>query len=255
MRYSNRVTYEQSVYYPIHLYGFIVYYISQYNYNYFCWGNCYRMFINKKYLMMFLFLGLSTLTFVSGQEDTEVNVIKVKQGNPYLLIFPCVQNGAICPPVTICQATGFSPDQTSFFTNVTATNNGTYYNITRDGIHPLGLYRNEITCNNGTANGFDTVWIKITPTGDSRGFSLPIILGLGAFILLFTALFYRNPYFGIIAGFMFGMAGVYLVIYGLNDIADLYTRALGWVAIGLGVIFIIVGAYESAMEGKEDDSD
>lgn len=209
----------------------------------------------KMKLNILMLLSLIILTSsVLAQEISDVEIIKIKQGEAYNLNFPCSQEGSLCPASTICTATAFRPiTQEPFFTNITATNNGTYYNITIPGIHPLGVYRNDINCNNGTNSGFDTIWIKITPTGDLRGFSLPLILGLTAFILLATALFYRNPYFGIIAGFLFGINGVYLVIYGLNDIADLYTRTLGWVSIGLGIIFIIVGAYETALEGKEDD--
>lgn len=201
-------------------------------------------------LIIFAFLILA-----SAQQPSDVDIPKIKQGDPYILSFPCIQNGAICPSATVCRATGFKQDQSAFFTNITASNNGTYYNITVPGVVPLGVYRNQITCFNGTDYGYDTIWIKVTPTGDSRGFSLPLILALGAFLLLGLALLYNNAWFGIIAGFMFGVCGVYLLIYGINDIADLYTRTLGWVGIGIGVIFIIVGAYETAIDGGEEDLD
>lgn len=209
--------------------------------------------LNILKIFLIITLLLLPITLTSAQEPTEVNVPKIKQGEPYRLTFPCEDANGLCPTTSICRASAFKPDQSQFFNNLTATFNGTYYNVTIPGVHPLGLYRNEVVCYNGSAWGFDTIWIKITPTGDTRGFSLPIILGLGGFILLFTALFYRNPYFGIISGFLFGLAGVYLVIYGINDIADLYTRGLGWVSIGIGIIFIIVGAYESALEGKDEE--
>jgi hypothetical protein len=115
----------------------------------------------------------------------------------------------------------------------------------------LGIYR-ALVISPTAVNTTSEFSYQVTTTGvvqDSiLNNSLLIILFLIPTILVIAGVWIRNPYFGFIGGIIFVIAGVYTMIYGFNDFANLYTRAVSIVFLGIGTFFMIVSAYEWALE-------
>ena len=72
--------------------------------------------------------------------------------------------------------------------------------------------------------------------------------------LLLVLGFYLNLVsLGFIGSIMFLLSGIYTMIYGLNDIMNLYTRGIAIALIGLGFIFMYFSAYEWTMGDSNED--
>jgi hypothetical protein len=61
------------------------------------------------------------------------------------------------------------------------------------------------------------------------------------------------PEIGFISGISFIITGVYSMIYGIADLADLYTRAIAIVCLGLGFIIMFMSAYSFLEDGGGDN--
>ena len=102
------------------------------------------------------------------------------------------------------------------------------------------------------AGGFVAGSILITTTGKGSGNTLPLFLFLGGFLIFAVALYSRNEFFGYFSGLIFVMAGVYMMIYGLGSQWDIYTQTLSFISLGLGLILMMVSAYETIWGGREE---
>lgn len=96
---------------------------------------------------------------------------------------------------------------------------------------------------------------EVTPSGIKQNSILenPLIilfLILGIF-LVGLGIYQGNAIFGFLGALLFIMNGVYVMIYGLNNVQDLYTRSLAGVSLGLGLIFMFVAAYEWLSWGED----
>lgn len=127
---------------------------------------------------------------------------------------------------------------------VSMTKQGTEYNYTFCNNSALGQYN---IYDKGDSDGILTTSdfkYFITTTGTNKGDNLPLFLSIGAVILLIIAIYTKNLYFSFISGVIFLISGIYMMIYGLESIADFYTRAFAYIEIGLGIIFTLASAYE-----------
>jgi hypothetical protein len=124
-----------------------------------------------------------------------------------------------------------------------------FYNYTfSDTTLPLGIYRNSMYCSDGINSGSEIFYFRINQTGDNRTSTLFLILALGSVIVLGFGVLFQNEYIGFIAGGLFIVTGVYVMIYGFADLSDMYTRAIAYVSIGLGLIFEVAAGYKVAEE-------
>lgn len=120
------------------------------------------------------------------------------------------------------------------------TKAGTQYTFNFCNTTAVGTYR---------VNGFGDLdgniqqwnYNLLVEEGDLVIFLALSVLGL---LLLIIAIWSENEWLGFISGVCFMLAGLYSMIYGLNNIADLYTRGLAFVFIGLGLLFEIVAGYK-----------
>ncbi len=96
----------------------------------------------------------------------------------------------------------------------------------------------------------------ITPTGIIQN---PLSQNAEFFILLFLIIIFlglgvgfRLPTLGFIGSILVLLLGIYTMIYGFNDVTNLYTRGSAIAIIGLGFIFMFISAYEWIPWGKEE---
>jgi hypothetical protein len=172
-----------------------------------------------------------------------------KQNEPATLpIFCFDEDSSICDSSTVfCTLTSKYPDSTAFITNQTFEDNVDHYTYNLTGLNQTGEYPSVATCV-GNTTGFSSFSFEVTPTGSVQTNILnnPFLLlfaGL-AVVLLIMGIYMRVPAIGFLASIMFIFAGVYTMIFGFNNVTDLYSRSVGGTFIGLGIIFMFISAYE-----------
>lgn len=166
-----------------------------------------------------------------------------------------------CKNSTWSNVTRVTYPNSSFALNTptSMTKNGFDYNYSYSLTSAIGAYLVYGACDQ---NGINTPWsykFDITPTGGDRLNSLGIfiILILFSIALLGMALIFKNGYVGFIAGCLFLVTGVYVMIYGLGNLNDTWTRAVSYTVLGMGLIFCISAGIEiigevSGRDGEEE---
>ena len=151
------------------------------------------------------------------------------------------------------------PDGTTNFINTTMQKDEFNFNYTilKGNFSQLGDTCIKITCYDASATpeyeSGGKCWV-VTTTG-TGGSMLFIILILALAIVFFiSTLFVHEEFFVYISGVLFVVAGVYLMIFGLNTLNDWTTRALAYVSIGVGMLFTL-GAYIYNSYSKHDEYD
>lgn len=114
----------------------------------------------------------------------------------------------------------------------------------------------------GDTDGTVTVWaydFNVTTTGKDNWNTLPLFLLLGGFIIFGFASYLKNEYIGLLSGMLLIVAGIYMMIYGLGLFQDMYTRAISFITLGIGLMISFIAVVEmfytdlGIMGGKEDD--
>jgi len=197
----------------------------------------------KSKLMILIILGLLlVLPLVIADEQDYDYVFKVHQEID--LKRPCWNNGTYCSPAAICNLTTLYPNGTALLSNEKMSNSISYFNMTLKP-QATGLFFNLMTCHDGDQYGSETFYFKVNPTGDSRSISLPLILLIASLSFFVIGIVVKNPIVGFIDGVLFLITGIYVMIYGFADLANLYTRTIGIVSIGLGLIISVVSSLEA----------
>jgi len=166
----------------------------------------------------------------------------------------CANGGAHCSASAVCNITLFYPSNYTIFLNdLPMTNQDTFHNITIEGTKTckIGDYRGSIVCCDGANCNNADVILRITPSGEDRGTAISLILIFAAIIVILLAFVLKNEYVGFVGGILFIVAGVHIVIYGMLNLSDVYTRTIGITSICLGVIFFIYAAYEGVVNKEE----
>lgn len=173
-----------------------------------------------------------------------------KQSEPSDLKISCFDiNNNLCNNAVTCYLTVHKPDQSNLYSNVTMTqsSNLDYWNYTLTGLDDNGNYATIVRCI-GNTTGFSTFTFEVNPTGAVQTSILNnpmlLILGILALILIGMGVHFNSPWFGFIGSIMFVLGGVYTMIYGFNNVTDIYTRGISVVFIGVGIIFMFLAAYE-----------
>lgn len=205
------------------------------------------MKMNKLILPMFAILLVVTMIGAGNAEEAQIGV-------PKNLQFTCTINGQVPSPSTTYNISIYYPNGTILIDNnlTTAQGQGSF-NYT--ALFPeQGTFTIKEFCYDGGANSSNQEQVLVTPSGDSRGFSLMLILALFGAALFCFGYFTHNVWFVYISGIIFLVLGVYVLIYGFNNIRDTFTDVVGYVSLGLGIFFFVVGAYEQlAGEGGEGE--
>jgi hypothetical protein len=145
------------------------------------------------------------------------------------------------------------PDQTFITINVNMTNVaiGVYeYNFSNNS--QLGRYDAM-----GITDGCDKDWMfsyNVSSTGRDTTIILVIFALIFSLVILILAFIFKSPPLAFLSGILFAIAGIYLMIYGLGDVADFYTQAIAITSIAIGWIVMVMGLM-SYFDDDEDTSE
>jgi hypothetical protein len=202
--------------------------------------------IMKKFNLMFgIILTLALITNVYA--DTQIGIVQTlgtfKQGD-------CVQLKQICSSCSQNTIISVNYPNSSVALGTVAMNpsGNNSYVYTFCNTTVLGRY---IVNGYGDPSGTVEVWaydFNITTTGNDMPYSIPLFMGLGAFILLIFAFAMKNNYIGFISGTLFLVLGIYMMIFGLGIISDFYTQTLSYISLGIGLLLILASSYSAINE-------
>lgn len=208
-------------------------------------------------LSLFVLVVLATST-TSAAQNVQQDTIIFKTGTSNVLTVPCFNNGTFCSGAALCNLTVTSPNGQFIVKESTMVNNISMQTYQMPTVNDSGNYKAVVTCIDAGNSGSNTFDIIYTPTGtQGKSTIMLLIIGLAGVILLILGVTLKNPYFAFIGGVAFLLIGVYTMIYGFVDVADIYTRGFSSILIGLGVFFVIVSAYEWVIDDifKPEDPD
>ena len=178
--------------------------------------------------------------------------------------YSCIDLPQVCSTCTYVNVSSIKyPNSSMNNININMTKIGSDFNYNFCDTDLLGKYL-VTTC--GDKDGFYQCAIYdfiITPTGEDRVNSLGIflILVLFSLIILVLGTIMKNGYVGFISGALFIMSGAYSMMYGIGNLADMWTRSIAFVLIGLGLMLIIsaginiIGDTGFGISKKDSDED
>lgn len=172
------------------------------------------------------------------------------------LFVPCTNNGTACSASVTCNGTIINPIGTLLINNEAMTRNISTYNITLIGAQTsvLGEYQFTVTCCDGTDCAAEDLTFIITSTGFPETYNIWLVMVLFVIssLLLVFATATSNSTFGFASGTLFILTGLFLMVYGLANIADMYTRGLAIVVIAIGIYIFFVAAYSFTNKEEYD---
>ena len=152
-----------------------------------------------------------------------------------------------CNSTIHCNITILKPDSSTLVDNQPMTHGAVYYtySLASNKNSELGEYTCNIFCL-GVGNGFATFTYEITETGEAAGeyrFAIYLIIILGW--LLFIIGSYRTEYtFVALSGIIMLVAGVYILINGLDNFNNTLTVAFGGIHTLFGGYLMIRSGWE-----------
>ena len=176
------------------------------------------------------------------------NALIYKQYETSQIIIPCVIEGTPCNNVATCKLTIQHPNFTYLVDNKDMSyHDGGFFNYTVT-FDTLGDYPAEVTCSQNGLNSTQTYELLVTSTGSppKNNLSLFIILAIASVLIVVLALVMQNEYIGFIGGGLLIMTGLFAIIYGIDNLANIYTDSIGWVTLGLGIMFMTSAGYSAA---------
>ena len=196
-----------------------------------------------KRLILGIFLAIFLISMVAAVEPSYFE----KQYSPAYIKIPCIdEDSNLCSSTTNCNVTVIDPEGLTLIDNDLMIRQQSFYeyNVTSNQTTKLGPHPTSINCYGGTASGFTSYDYEVTTTGKKPQLVAPLTLLLSSLFLFVVGLLAYNKPIGFLSGLLFMMSGVYVMIYGLGNIADLYTRSIAGIAIALGAIVSLTAAYE-----------
>jgi len=150
-----------------------------------------------------------------------------------------------------CYITLHYPNGTIFIDNQATTYSNGYANYVLEANKTTvnGDYPTRLICGDGSDSGFSTFIVNISPRGD---LALFLVLLLSSIVCFLTAYLTEYEFLGFFSGILFVLTGIYSMIYGITDLANLYTRGISMISIGIGLVIIIAVAYDFAKVGGDD---
>lgn len=192
----------------------------------------------KNKLLLTILLGIFLITLVSAISSLGT----VKQND-------CIDLYQSCPSCSYVNLTAVKyPNTTIEVMDLVMTKIGTEYNYTFCSTDTTGEYFYTVKGDKNGIETSETISFEVTPLG-----KLGVLIFLAAFALVFIGfgIGLKIPALGFIGGILFVLAGMYTMIYGLCDVANLYTQGIAVSLLGLGIIFMLSSAYEWFAWGEE----
>ncbi len=122
--------------------------------------------------------------------------------------------------------------------NMTSVGSGEFYYLF-NSTNEFGRY-DVRGISDGCENTFAT-YFEITPFGNLWVLIFLVIL---AFVFIVFGMVIKMPPLGFIGAVLLLLSGMYVMIYGISDVANLYTRGIAISLLGIGVLFMISSSYE-----------
>ena len=180
------------------------------------------------------------------------SALTYKQYDTSQIIIPCVMGGTPCSTLATCKLTIQDINPNANLTYLVDNQDMTYhdggiFNYTTV-FDTLGEYPAKITCSQNGYNSTRTYDFAVTSTGTAANsnLSLFLILAIASIVILGFALIMQNEYVGFIGGALLIMTGLFSLIYGIGDLANIYTESVGWITLGLGIMFMVAAGYSAA---------
>jgi len=202
--------------------------------------------IKTKALILAIVVGIiifATLQYVNAEETQLQSLGTVEQGK----IITLVQN---CLTSTYSNISRISYPNRTFAINsqTLMIKNGDDYSYNFSNTITPGNYIVYGVCDE---SGTKTNWVYdfyVNPTGRTSGSVfdnsfLIIILGI-ALLLTIAGIITKEATFGFIGSILFLIIGIYTMIYGFDDVTNMYTRSVAIVFIGIGIVTMFSSAYE-----------
>jgi hypothetical protein len=143
----------------------------------------------------------------------------------------------------------YNPQHNKLVSDISMTKNGFSFNYTLSGVYTqtLGIYVVEGYCGDGYNIEPFAYKFPVTTTGGDSSISLwiSLILLFVAILFLILALILDNQYLGFICGSAFLIDGIYIMAYGFGSMSDMYTRAIGMISLGFGILVMLVSAFSN----------
>ena len=188
--------------------------------------------------MLLVFLSVTTVL-----ADTQIGVI---QSLPPVKQYDCITLKQACGACSYNNISSVSyPNSSQAMGQASMIKDGTEYDYQFCNTATLGRY---IVNGFGDPNAMVETWaydFEVTTTGNNNNYSIPLFLALGGFILLIFAFTLKNNYLGFMTGILFIILGIYTLVYGLGFVSDLYTSAIAYVSLGLGLFIFLASAYSA----------
>ena len=176
--------------------------------------------------------------------DTPPATYVGKQGESVSIVETCAVRGFPCPADYLCNITISDPNLEVLILNEPMTRNDTIYNYTFTSTTLLGDYDINVYCGNLTFSGNAESDLRVTTTGREPQFKITLFLLICALVIFVLALYMKNYAIGFTSGILFLVGGVHFMVYGLQDISDMYTRAISLVIIAFGGFVTLVAGLE-----------
>jgi hypothetical protein len=152
--------------------------------------------------------------------------------------------------------TVYDPNHLSLVVDKQMTKRGSTFNYTLSNSYTtaLGIYIVEGVCGDGNYYEPFAYSFEVTTTGNKSSISLwiSIILMLVSVVFLILSLMLDNRYMGFITGILFIVSGLYIMIYGFGSMADMYTRTVGIVLLGVGLIVFFISAFNNYNDSEDE---
>jgi hypothetical protein len=198
-------------------------------------------------IMMIFLMSIFLISQVSAVTDESYipSLDEVKQGSDVLLPRSGTNGTAAWEYCNITNIYG--PNHLVLLGSVAMIKSGFSFNYTLSGIYTkeLGTYIVEGVCGDGYNIQSFAFKFPVTTTGGDSAISLwiSLILLAVAIIFLIIAFVLDSEYVGFMSGIVFIVAGVYIMIYGFGNMADLYTRAVSMLFLAIGLLIFFVSAF------------
>lgn len=198
--------------------------------------------MNKgKQLILGILVAICTLMIV-GLASTALASAQQQESLGSFDQYSCVNIKQICANCTYVNITSItSPiNNSQVLGQVEMTQDGTEYSYEFCDTSALGQY---IVNWKANPDGITTIGNFDFQIDSGSALLFLIIMGV-AIVTLMIGFFAGNWFFGFISGVMFLFAGIYIMIYGVLNLADLYTQSVAIVLIGIGIILTASAGYE-----------
>ena len=167
-----------------------------------------------------------------------------KQYEDIRIVDTCEVRGFPCDVSYLCNITISDADLNLVVLNSPMTRNDTIYNYTFADANTLGIYAGNIYCDNTTFSGNEEITIMVTTTGREPNMMITILLLLSSLGIFLLALYLKSHAIGFMSGLLFSVSGMYILIYGLGNLTDLYTQAIALVIMAFGSFVVLIAGYE-----------